>query len=385
MLDRYSLKLPKAVYSGIGALDNLPAILSAEGAGSAALFTDKGIGSTGLVQLVRAKLDEAHVSCMLYDDIPAEPEYSAVQSIADRFRNEPADIIIALGGGSVMDTAKLSSILMGGYTVKDLLKNPAIGRKTVKSVMIPTTAGTGSEATPNAIVAVPEDELKVGIVNDSMIPDAVILDPEMIRHLPRKIAASTGLDALAHAIECFTGNKANPFSDTFALKALELIMGSIVKACDDPDAIGAKTDMQIAAFYAGIAITSSGTTAVHALSYPLGGRFHIAHGVSNAILLAPVMRFNMPYCLPRLAMAYDACFADGDKGLSDEAKAEKVISRMEEIVRHLDIPSSLRDFGIRDEDIDPLAASALEVQRLLVNNPRPVSEEDARKLYLSLM
>ncbi len=385
MLERYSLKLPKAVYSGHDALSNLSSIIRAEGCERVALITDKGIESTGLDKLVLQKIDESGVECVVFDDIPPEPEYAAVQRVADDFRSSRSSLIIALGGGSVMDTAKLVSILMGNYTIKDLLETPSIGKKSISSVMIPTTAGTGSEATPNAIVAVPEDEVKVGIVNDSMIADYVILDHEMIRNLPRKIGAATGIDALAHAIECFTGNKANPFSDTFALKALDLILNNIEKACDDSDALDAKTNMQIAAFYAGIAITSSGTTAVHALSYPLGGKFHIAHGVSNAILLAPVMRFNMSYCKDRLGIVYDTCFHHRDFNLSIDGKAEAVIKRLEQIVHHLDIPQSLRTFGIKDEDIETLAISAMGVQRLLANNPRHVSLEDARFLYLSLM
>ena len=185
-----------------------------------------------------------------------------------------------------------------------------MAKKCVKTLMIPTTAGTGAEATPNAIVAVPEKELKVGIVNDAMIADGVILDARMIKSLPGSIAAATGVDALCHAIECFTSKKRNPFSDTFALQAFEMIVKNIEKACDDPGAMEEKSNMLLASFYAGVAITASGTTAVHALSYPLGGKYHIAHGVSNAILLAPVMKFNEPACRARFALAYDRLAPD---------------------------------------------------------------------------
>lgn len=181
-----------------------------------------------------------------------------MQTLVDEFRTLGADIIIAVGGGSAMDTAKLASILVTDeYTVKDLLDDPLRGKKTVTTCCIPTTAGTGSEATPNAIVAVPEKELKIGIVNPAMVPDYVILDARMIKNLPRKIAAASGVDAMAHAIECFTSNKANPFSDTFALDAFDRILNNIERACDDPEALDAKREMQIAAFYGGIAITCS--------------------------------------------------------------------------------------------------------------------------------
>ena len=249
--------------------------------------------------------------------------------------------------------------------------------------MIPTTAGTGAEATLNAIVAVPEQKLKVGIVNPEMMSDYVILDPEMIRKLPMKISASTGVDALCHAIECYTGNKANYFSDIFALEALSLIMNNIEKAVKDPDAMDAKVKMQIASFYAGIAITSSGTTAVHALSYPLGGRYHIAHGVSNAILLVPVMKFNEDAISSRLASGYDRCYGHSD--LSEREKSRAMIERMEEIVKSLEIPSNLATFNVGLGDLDDLVEAGMKVTRLLNNNMKTVTKEDARRIYSQIL
>ena len=249
--------------------------------------------------------------------------------------------------------------------------------------MIPTTAGTGAEATPNAIVAVPEQALKVGIVNDEMIPDYVILDADLIRQLPRPIAASTGIDALAHALECFTGKKATPFSDLFAMKALELIFHNIEAACNCPGAASAKENMLLASFYGGVAITASGTTAVHALSYPLGGKYHIPHGVSNAILLAPVMRFNQSACQARLAEVYDRCMAYAP--ISQAEKSGAVLSWLEDIVRRLDIPSDLRGFGVTPEDLEDLVAAGMTVTRLLDNNVRTMTAQDARSIYQQIL
>ena len=304
----------------------------------------------------------------------------------DAFKASGADFIVAVGGGSVMDTAKLASILATDeYGVKDLLDDPSRGRKYIKSLMIPTTAGTGAEATPNAIVAVPEQELKVGIVNDTMIADYVILDAVMIKNLPRKIAASTGVDALCHAIECWTSNKANPFSDMFAMQALDLILNNIMAACDDPNAMDAKNKMQIASFFAGVAITASGTTAVHALSYPLGGKYHIAHGVSNAILLAPVMRFNEPVCREKFAAACDRCVHGEKTCATVEEKSAYLVAWMEKIVKDLDIPTSLKEFGVPEEDLDSLVEAGMQVTRLLVNNMRQVTPADARALYQEIL
>ena len=328
MLTKYDLKMPHAVFSGEDALDNIKDIFAENGVKRLAVFTDKGIEAAGLMEFPMARVRETGVEYMIMDNLPAEPTYSEAQDLVDQCKAYGADFVMAVGGGSVQDTAKLASILMTGeYGVKELLDRPGMAKKCIKSLMIPTTAGTGSEATPNAIVAVPEKQLKIGIVNANMIADYAILDAVMIKKLPRKIAAATGVDALAHAIECWTGNKANPFSDLFALEALDLILNNIERACDDPEAMDAKNKMQIAAFYAGVAITASGTTAVHALSYPLGGKYHIAHGVSNAILLAPVMRFNESACRERLAMAYDRCMAGEARTVEEKSRA--VISRLE--------------------------------------------------------
>ena len=383
----YNLKMPHAVYGGENAMDNITTILKNAQVKRVAMFTDKGIQATGLFALPEAAVKAAGAEYYVLDDIPPEPSYTAVQSIVDQFKKSGADMIVACGGGSVMDAAKLASVLVTDeYGVKELLDGPGRAKKCVPIILIPTTAGTGAEVTPNSIVAVPEKELKVGIVNENMIADYVILDARMIKNLPRPIAAATGVDALAHAIECYTSKKANPFSDTFAMEALDLILNNIIPACDDSEAMDAKNKMQIAAFYAGIAITASGTTAVHALSYPLGGKYHIAHGVSNAILLAPVMRFNAPVCEDRLAQAYDRCCHDEVKTChTNKEKADWIIAQLERIVRHLDIPTSLKEFGVPREDLDGLVEAGMQVQRLLVNNMRTVTPEDARNLYLEIM
>lgn len=384
MIETYNLKMPHSVFSGKDALENIPVILKGNHVQHLAVFTDQGIRSAGLLDLPMAWVEKCGVDTVILDDLPAEPTYAEAQKLVDQCKAWGADFIMAVGGGSVMDTAKLASILMTDeYGIKELLDTPTRAKKCIKSLMIPTTAGTGSEATPNAIVAVPEKQLKVGIVNPEMIADYVILDAVMIKKLPRKIAAATGVDALAHAIECWTSNKANPFSDIFALQALDMILNNIERACDDAEAMDAKNQMQIASFYAGVAITASGTTAVHALSYPLGGKYHIAHGVSNAILLAPVMRFNEPACRERLAAAYDRCIRGGETTL--EGKSAAVITRLEQIVRHLDIPTSLTEFGVPKEDLEALVASGMEVTRLLVNNMREITPDDARYLYQQVL
>jgi len=374
------LRLPRAVYSGENTISKVFEILKSENVKRVAVFTDKVIKDRGLLEYPLAEIRKSGVSYLILDDLSPEPTYQQAQQLIDQCKAYHADLIMAVGGGSVMDTAKLASILMtDNYGIKDLLDDPTKGKKSVRTLLIPTTAGTGSEATPNAIVAVPEKELKIGIVNTDMIADYAILDAVMIKDLPRKIAAATGVDALAHAIECWTSNKANPLSDTFAFKALEMILSNIEQACDDPEAMEAKQNMQLASFYAGAAIASSGTTAVHALSYPLGGKYHIAHGISNAILLVPVMRFNEPACRERLAAVYDGCIKGN--ATSAQEKSGAVIERLEQIIQHLGIPENLREFHVSKDDLDDLVVSGMQVTRLLANNMRTITADDARRIY----
>ncbi|MGN0772510.1 MAG: iron-containing alcohol dehydrogenase [Candidatus Ventricola sp.] len=387
MLTQYQLKMPRAVYCGADVLSKITEIIRETGAKKVIILTDRGIEAAGLLGLVEEAVKASGAAYSVLDGIEAEPTYMAVQGIIDQCRQIGADLVLACGGGSVMDTAKLASVLMTDeYDIRDLLDAPGRAKKCIPSILVPTTAGTGSEATPNAIVAVPEKMLKVGIVNDSMIADYAVLDARMIRNLPRSIAAATGVDALAHAIECYTSNKANPISDTFALEALDMILTHIEAACDGADQMEAKSSMLLAAFYAGVAITASGTTAVHALSYPLGGKYHIAHGVSNAMLLVPVMKFNEPLCRDRLAKAYDRCCHDDSRCQTAEEKSAWIIRRLDEIVRHLDIPTSLsRDFHVPREDLDGLVEAGMQVTRLLNNNIRRLTAEDARKIYLEVL
>ena len=385
MLTDYSLKMPKTIFAGEHAIEQLKPIINS-GIRKIVLFTDKSLLALGLIDLPIQLIEEAGIEYTILSDIPAEPNYHEAQAMVDAFKNEQADFIVAVGGGSVMDVAKLASIsATDEYTIKDLLDDPLAAKKHVRSLMIPSTAGTGAEATPNAIVGVPEKDLKIGIVNPEMIADFVLLDGRMIKDLPKPIAAATGVDALCHAIECFTSAKANPISDTFALEALDLIMNHIIEACTNPEALEAKRSMLLGSFYAGVAITASGTTAVHARSYPLGGKYHIAHGVSNAILLTPVMKFNEPAIKELLADAYDRVIHDGDQTLSIDEKSAFMINRLENIVRILEIPTSLKTFHVPEEDLEGLVAAGMEVTRLLVNNKREVTPEDARAIYQQIL
>ena len=368
----YNMNIPSNVYGGFGSIEHIETILNKEKVSNVIVFTDKGVRGSSFFSTIIEKIENTKVNYNIIDDLATEPSYHDVEKVMEELDKYKSDFIIAVGGGSVMDIAKLCSILKdASYTVKDLLKNPSQGSKQIKSLMIPTTCGTGSEATCNSIVAVPEEGLKVGIVNNGLIPDYVILDPAMIEKLPKKLIASTGVDALAHCVECLTSKKANPFSDLYALAGGELIFNNIRKAYLNPDDMEAKTNMLMGAFYGGIAITSSGTTAVHALSYPLGGKYHIPHGISNAIMMSPVMEFNKDACLEQFSRMCDRLRPDISKNTPEE-KAQYIIDEIKNIVEVTEIPVSLKEFGVTMNDLDFLVDAGSKVTScLLYTSPSP--------------
>lgn len=383
-MEQYQLTIPSHLYAGKGSVENLKTIIANENAQDILLFTDHGIRGLGLTKEVEAIAGSMAASFRVIEDLTAEPAVADIERALAEIGGKP-DLILAVGGGSVMDAAKIASITAGAeYGLPELMKDSSIAKKCVKTVMMPTTCGTGSEATCNAIVAIPEQESKQGIVNNCMIPDYVILDVNMIAKLPKKIIAATGVDALAHCVECFTSNKATPLSDTYAREGAKKIFHNIRLAYQEADNLAAKSEMMLGAFYGGVAITGSGTTAVHALSYPLGGKYHIAHGVSNAILFAHVMAFNRDGCEERLAELADAVYPELS-GKSAAEKAQYIIDEIAAIVKDTEIPTSLKSFGVEPGDIDFLVQAGSEQKRLLVNNCKPLSLADIRSIYEKVM
>lgn len=381
----YQVKIPACVYGGEGSIEKIKEIIEKERAEKVLVFTDKGIAAAGLAELVLEEIKQAGAEYTVLKDMAAEPSYLDAERAVSDAEHSQGDLIVAVGGGSVMDAAKLCSVLKGAsYSVRDLMDDQKQAQKQIKTVMVPTTCGTGAEATCNAIVAVPEEQSKKGIVSEAMIPDYVILDSRLIRHLPKQIIAATGVDALAHAVECYTSKKATPFSDTYALASAKLLFDNIREAYSNPENMEAKSSMLLGAFYGGIAITASGTTAVHALSYPLGGKYHIAHGISNAILFAHVMRVNKEACEIQLAELCDAV-NPGYSGHSVPEKAQYIIDEISDVVKKVEIPTDLKVFGVKREDLEFLTDAGSRQTRLLVNNRKELSLEDIRDIYLKIL
>lgn len=379
------LKLPQRVYLGEGLFDRLGDFLKTRKNTNVLLFTDAGLLKAGLVQPIEDYFKQNNITYQIESEIKPEPSYVQVDELLKKVSNFDFDTIVAIGGGSVMDAAKLISLLIHtNLSVKDLIDDASQVKKQCATVFIPTTAGTGSEATINAIVAIPEKQVKFGIVSDAMLPDLVLLDADNVKNLPKPILAASAIDALSHCVECYTAKNATVMSDGVALLGAKLIFHNIVKAYKDPSDIKAREALQLGAFYGGVAITASGTNIVHALSYPLGGKFHIAHGVSNAILFKAGMETNKPAIKDKLASLCDTVWPEEGNKSVDE-KADFVINKIAEVVKDTEIPTDLKKFGVSDSDLDFLVDSALEQKRLLSHNMKDLTREDVENIYKSVM
>ena len=370
------------VISGSHAIPALEPLLS--GKRQLLLVTDANIVRLDAVVQIRTLLANDGRQVTLIDNVPAEPGHHDVSKLVKRVADLNVEMVIGIGGGSVLDVAKLLSVLL--HTEAPSLTAMLAGelpQRRISSLLIPATAGTGSEATPNAILAIPEQQTKVGIISPVLLPDYVALLPELTTSMPASIAASTGIDALCHLLECFTSTVANPVSDNAALIGLHKLVRHIERSVDQPQDLTAKLEMLWASWYGGAAINHAGTHLVHALSYPLGGTWHLPHGVANAILLAPCMRVVRPYAVAKFAQVWDL-IPDADRTLSEEEKSHALVAWLAALVKRLPLPDNLAALGVPRESIPALSAAAQNVKRLMNNAPCSVSREEIAAIYQTL-
>ena len=346
----------------------------------ALIVTDPGFLRTGLVQPVVASLEAAGLQTVVWSDVVADPSEAVVLAAASNARETEVDLVIGLGGGSSMDVAKLIAVLAAGKQA--LAAMYGIGNVTgprLPLLQIPTTAGTGSEVTPISIVTTGETT-KMGVVSPRLYADLVILDAELTVGLPPNVTAATGIDAMVHAIEAFTSRvKKNPLSDMLALQALRLLSRNLLTVCEDGSNLDARQEMLLGAMLAGQAFSNAPVAAVHALAYPIGGIFHVPHGLSNALVLPHVLRFNVSHAA-HLYAEVAAIVAPEAIG-SDEARSHAMIIALEKTAKMVGIETRLRDVGIGADAIDRLADDAMLQTRLLTNNPRELLRSDAHAIY----
>lgn len=349
------------------------------------LVTDHFLYASGLLAPALESLREQGWEVTVIDDVVADPPDHVVLAAADRARAARAEIVLGLGGGSSMDVAKLLAVLLGSpQPLQDMY---GIGNATgprLPLVLMPTTAGTGSEATAIAIVTTGETT-KSGVVSPVLFPDLAILDAELTLGLPASATAATGIDAMVHAIEAFTSARLkNPLSDLLAKKALQLLSANLLTACRDGSHRAAREAMLLGATLAGQAFSNAPVAAVHALAYPLGGHFHVPHGLSNALVLSRILRFNAASASALYAELAD-CLSCASEQSSTVHKADAFIDHIEELVTATKIPRTLREVGVSAIDLPMLAADAMKQQRLLVNNPRALTEADALQIYSDVL
>ncbi|HTD05474.1 iron-containing alcohol dehydrogenase [Undibacterium sp.] len=348
------------------------------------LVTDAGFVKTGLVAPVIASLESKKLQVAVFSDVIADPPEAIVhQAVADA-KQKDVQLVVGLGGGSSMDVAKLIAVLAGNE--QPLSSMYGIGN--VKGgrlplIQIPTTAGTGSEVTPISIVTTGATT-KMGVVAPQLYADIAILDAELTTGLPAKVTAATGIDAMVHAIEAYTTkHKKNPLSDMLARQALSLLWNNIDQACTNGNNLPARQAMLLGAMLAGQSFANAPCAAVHALAYPIGGIFHVPHGLSNSLVLPHVLRFNAPDAASLYA-ELASIVAPQAQG-SDEARSTALINAMAALAARVGIETQLRQVGIAEKDLDRLAGDAMLQTRLLGNNPREVTLENARAIYAAAL
>ncbi|MFQ9509556.1 MAG: iron-containing alcohol dehydrogenase [Lachnospiraceae bacterium] len=382
--EQYKISFPKKVFCGVDSIKQLKTIIEDNHAKQICLFTDQGVYKSGIVENIIKVLKETNVPYEVIATIPAEPSVDDLVACYHKGVQMKADCYLGVGGGSVMDVTKVVATAAANPDyIADIHNVGALKKDAQPMVMIPTTAGTGAEVTPNAIFYFPEKQIKEGIVSDKFLTDYVILDPTTTVGLSSKLTASTGLDAFCHAIEAYISKLSNPISDMFALKAIELISQNIENAYIDGTNLKARENMQLGAFYAGLCLCSSSTVAVHALSYPLGGKFRIPHGVANAMLLPHVMEENLDCCQEKFT-TLAKIVVDNFEEYEEENLPECFITYLRDLTKRLQIPSRLEAFHVQKEDLDLLIRNALTVERLLSKNPKVLCAEDIKSIYNKL-
>jgi len=372
--------IPRIVM-GPGAIQQLADEVRALNAEKVLIVTDKGLAAAGLVGRAQGILEKAGIQQAVFDDVEADPRYEIVADCVAVIQREKPDLIIGMGGGSPIDIAKVSAVLAKNKgPISEYFGIDLIPQAGLPKLIIPTTAGTGSEVTPIAILSDHTEKLKKGIVSHHLFPSTALLDPELTLGLPSQVTAATGMDALIHAVEAFTSKNATSITDMLARQAMRLIAANIRTAYADGSNLTARSRMLEGSLLAGMAFVNAGVTAVHAFAYPIGAEFHIPHGVANSIMLAPVMEFNKLGNLEKFAEIAEY-LGENVIGLSDRQAAEVAVDAMRILAADLNIPAHLSKFGIKDEDIPALAAGVMKVTRLLANNPRELSQQDAEAIY----
>ena len=369
-------------YTGWGALEYLVGEVTRFKAKKILIVTDPLLKELGITDKITEPLEAHGLSTDIYTGVVPEPSLEEGEKLVTYTRKHQFDLVIGLGGGSALDLAKLAGVLATHEgTVSDYLNltgTRSLTHKGVPKILIPTTSGTGSEVTNISVLSLKTS--KDVVTHDYLLPDVAIVDPALTVSLPPKVTASTGIDALTHAIEAYVSVNANPVTDGLALQAIRLINGSIRTAVEDGTDKDARSDMSYGSYLAGLAFFNAGVAGVHALAYPLGSQFHIAHGESNAVLLPYVMGYIRSSCEKRMGDILEA-MGFSREGIPKREASYLCVEELKRLVADINIPLSLQDFGIGEDALEGLAADGIKQQRLLARSPMWLEIEDLLSIY----
>lgn len=378
----HKLTFTPASYTGWGCLSQLLLEVKKFNAHNILIVTDPLLKEIGLTDNVEKPLIEKGYTTTIYTDIAPEPPLAIGEKLVDFTRKHPFDLVIGVGGGSALDLAKLAAVLAKhDGKVADYLNltgTKTLDNKGLPKILIPTTSGTGSEVTNISVLSL--DTTKDVVTHDYLLADVAIVDPALTISLPSKVTAATGVDALTHAIEAYVSVNANAVTDALALQAIRLISQSIRTAVHNGQDKQARIDMSYGSYLAGLAFFNAGVAGVHALAYPLGGQFHIAHGDSNAVLLPYVMGYIRQSCEKRMKNILDA-MGISSSYLSQEEASYKCVDALQQLVQDVKIPSTLQGFNIPASALEQLTEDATKQTRILARSPMPLEREDIYQIY----
>lgn len=378
VISNLTIQFPGKLVFGNNSLAALPGEIISSGSKTVFIVTIEPLLKS--IHAITGELLNQGIKVDINTSIVQEPYYSDFEDLMKQAVEADPDTIIGIGGGSVLDVAKLIAAQLGNsQTLQDIVGIGKLKGRSRKLICVPATAGTGSEVSPNSILVDNYDNQKKGIISPYLVPDIVYVDPLLTVSVPPSVTAATGLDALTHCLEAFTNKFSQPFIDMYAFEGMRLIASNLVKAVKNGEDTEARSHVAMGSLLGGFCLGPVNTAAVHALSYPLGSMFHLAHGLSNALLLPYVMKFNIqaaPYKYAQVALALGCA-----RGRDDMETAIRGIEKINELISECGTPARLRDVNITESAIPQMAEDAMKVTRLLKNNPREVTYQDAVEIY----
>ena len=371
----------KTIANEKGGLARIGEFVSALGCKRVLTVTDKGVVAAGHYDSLAQRLSAAGIQFCSYQEIGPDPSEQMVYSATDIGRRNEVDCVIGIGGGSSLDVAKAASVISKTKgRLDEIFGIEKVTGTRLPLILIPTTAGTGSEVTYSSVITAADGKKKV-VISNKLYADVALLDVELTITMPTFVAATTGMDAIVHAVEAYTSvNKKNPISDMLAIEALKLLIGNIEPAVKETVNLEAKSSMLLGSMLAGQAFSNSSVSSIHGFAYPLGELFHLSHGLTNALMISPIMRFNATAAAIQYGAIGKALFKEVS-GESDEKATAHLIQEIDRIIASIDLNKKLREFGVKESILEELAKGAFSQERLNLNNPRKIQLEDALSIY----